>query len=146
MGQDVWQIVRIETPKDKPVRTLEQQLSKNCRVELPGIYFDFGTANLDAQSDSTLATLAQVLGAHPDWSVAIEGHTDNIGSDASNAALSQARADAVRTSLTQRYAIAAGRLKAQGFGETRPREANETLEGRARNRRVELARPCLSGS
>jgi outer membrane protein OmpA-like peptidoglycan-associated protein len=146
MGKDVWQLVRIETPQEPPARTLEHALTQNCRAELPGIYFDFATADLDAQSGRTLAAVAQVLGGHPDWSVAIEGHTDNIGSDPSNAKLSHARADAVRTSLTQRYSIPAGRLKAVGFGETRPRESNDTLEGRARNRRVELVRPCATGS
>jgi outer membrane protein OmpA-like peptidoglycan-associated protein len=146
MGMDVWQIVRIETPQDPPVRALEQQLSRNCRVEIPGIYFAFGTATIDGQSGRALAAVAQLLNARPDWSVLIEGHTDDIGSDAANMKLSQARADAVRTSLARNHAIAAGRLKAVGFGETRPRESNDTLEGRARNRRVELVRPCAAAT
>lgn len=141
-GGHTWQIVRIETPQDQPARTFEQQLTRNCRVEIPGVYFAFATADLDAMSDRALAAVAQTLRAHPDWTVSIEGHTDNIGSDASNLELSQARAAAVRSNLVDHQAITAGRLKAVGHGENRPRESNETLEGRARNRRVELVRPC----
>lgn len=141
-GGSVWQLVRIETPQEQPARKLEQQLAKNCRVEIPGVYFAFATADLDSASDRALAAVAQLLRGHPDWTVSIEGHTDSIGSDAANLKLSEARADAVRRNLIDRQGVATGRLKAVGHGETRPRETNETLEGRARNRRVELVRPC----
>lgn len=143
-GDSSWQMVRIDTPRADPVRSLEQQLSRHCRVELPGIYFAFGTADLDAQSQRTLVAVARLLGAHPEWTVAVEGHTDSVGSDAANLQLSRARAEAVRTSLASRHAVPASRIAAVGHGETRPREPNETFEGRARNRRVELVRPCSS--
>jgi outer membrane protein OmpA-like peptidoglycan-associated protein len=146
MGKDVWQIVRIESPQDTPARALEQQLARNCRVEIPGVYFAFGTAAIDAQSRRALDAVAQLLNAHADWSVVIEGHTDDIGSEAANLKLSEARAGAVRASLAGDHAVAASRLRAVGFGESRPRESNATLEGRARNRRVELVRPCAAGT
>jgi outer membrane protein OmpA-like peptidoglycan-associated protein len=146
MGEDAWQLVRVETPQEAQGRTLEQQLAHNCRVEIPGIRFSFGTAIIDAQSDRALGVIARLLAAHPDWPVLIEGHTDNVGSDGANLKLSQARADAVRTRLARNHAIAEARLKAEGFGEARPRESNDTLEGRARNRRVELVRPCAASS
>jgi OmpA family protein len=144
-GGHEWQIVRIETPREQPSRSIEQQLTRNCRVEIPGVYFAFATADLDSMSDRALAAVAQTLRDHPDWTVSIEGHTDDIGSDVSNLKLSQARADAVRGNLVERQSIAAVRLKALGHGETQPRESNATLEGRARNRRVELVRPCGAG-
>jgi len=76
-----------------------------------------------------------------DWPVTIEGHTDSIGTSAANQSLSQRRAAAVRDRLANR-GVAAARLRAVGYGQTKPRETNTTVEGRARNRRVELLRPC----
>jgi OOP family OmpA-OmpF porin len=72
--------------------------------------------------------------------LSVEGHTDNIGTDAANLDLSRRRADAVRQALTSRYRVDAAKLTAAGFGAARPKEPNDTAEGRARNRRVELVR------
>jgi OOP family OmpA-OmpF porin len=83
-----------------------------------------------------------VLRQHPDWVLAIEGHTDSIGGAASNQVLSERRVAAVREALVRRYGVPPARLVARGFGLTRPIAPNATLEGRARNRRVELARQC----
>jgi OOP family OmpA-OmpF porin len=68
----------------------------------------------------------------------LEGHTDNIGVATANQALSQARAQAVRTALVKLDATLATRLAAQGFGASRPIADNKAMEGRAQNRRVEL--------
>jgi OOP family OmpA-OmpF porin len=87
-----------------------------------------------------LQMIAAVLIEHPDWIVSIEGHTDAIGSETDNQALSERRAGAVRDALVSGHGIAEARLEAKGFGEAKPIETNETLDGRARNRRVELAR------
>jgi outer membrane protein OmpA-like peptidoglycan-associated protein len=139
-GKDVLQTIRIDLPtKDANV---ERALATACRAEIPGIYFAFNSASLDPASDPALATVSQLLAKHADWTLAIEGHTDNIGGDASNQTLSTQRAEAVRSALTSRYHIAPARLRSAGFGATRPREPNTTIEGRARNRRVELVRPC----
>ena len=86
--------------------------------------------------------LSALLLANPTWSVTIEGHTDNIGSAEYNLNLSNRRAAAVRDSLTSRYHVPATKITAKGFGLTKPRESNATDEGRARNRRVEIARAC----
>jgi len=120
---------------------LEGALVKECRIELPGIYFEFNSAALAPASDNAIASLADVLKRHADWAATIEGHTDSIGGAKSNQVLSERRADAVRARLVS-AGIVATRLKAAGFGATRPRETNTTIEGRARNRRVELAREC----
>jgi outer membrane protein OmpA-like peptidoglycan-associated protein len=79
-------------------------------------------------------------GRHPDWKLSVEGHTDGIASDSYNLYLSRKRAAAVKTALVTRYGTAEGRLTTAGFGKTHPRDTNDTLAGRARNRRVELVR------
>lgn len=151
-GPEVLQVIRIDLPvsEDSPqvasaepmLASVEGQLQSDCRAELPGIYFDFAAATLTEESRGTIASLAQIVGRHPEWQLSIEGHTDDIGTDADNLKLSQARAQAVITSLTRQHGVDASRLTAKGFGESQPREPNTTLEGRARNRRVEVVRPC----
>jgi outer membrane protein OmpA-like peptidoglycan-associated protein len=141
MSDRVLQTVRVDLP-DTQRAELERHLGAECRVELPGIYFAFNSAALDPASDRAIESVAAVLAKHPDWNATIEGHTDSIGTARSNELLSERRADAVRDRLVTGYGVAASRLRAAGFGATRPREPNATIEGRARNRRVELVRPC----
>ena len=115
---------------------------KNCRAELHGIYFPTGSAELLQQSEPALRQVAATLSANPAWQVTVEGHTDNIGSAPYNNDLSLRRANAVRNALVDRDRIGANRIAAQGFGFSKPIESNTTPEGRAHNRRVELARKC----
>lgn len=140
------QVVRIDTPtaptERQVARVATGLASSACRAELHGVYFDTGSAALLAQSAAAIAEVAKLLASEPAWRVTIEGHTDNIGSDADNQRLSQDRVDAVRKALIDRHGIAADRLTATGFGESRPVESNDTVEGRAHNRRVELSRQC----
>ena len=121
---------------------LERELSSSCRVELPGIYFAFNSAHLAPASDRAIAAIAGILARHPDWTATLEGHTDSIGSAAANRELSEKRVAAVRARLVERHKVDAARLKVAGLGASRPREPNATIEGRARNRRVELVREC----
>jgi outer membrane protein OmpA-like peptidoglycan-associated protein len=121
---------------------LELSLKEQCRVELPGIYFAFNSALLDPASDRTIGVLADVLARHPDWTGTIEGHTDSVGTAAANKTLSERRAAAVRERLVETHKVDSARLDIAGYGSARPRETNETIEGRARNRRVELVRKC----
>ena len=142
-GSTQGQTVRIDFPQPKPQATvLETALAATCRAELNGVYFDFGQATLLPASKPALAAVAQLLRDKPGWRLRIEGHTDSIGNAASNQALSQRRAAAVRDALSSQYHLPAARLVATGFGATRPVASNATLEGRAANRRVELARTC----
>jgi outer membrane protein OmpA-like peptidoglycan-associated protein len=134
------QTIRIDRPDG--TRAVEKELSSTCRAELPGVYFGFASAELEPASGPALAEVARLLAAHGDWKLAIEGHTDSIGGATANQKLSEQRAAAVREALVDRYHIRASRLDAVGYGSSRPRESNATLEGRARNRRVELVRPC----
>lgn len=88
------------------------------------------------QYQGEVKKVADFLGKHSDVTVTIEGHTDSQGADAYNQALSQRRADSVKKQLVTRYGIAAERVTAVGFGETRPVASNDTAAGRAENRRV----------
>lgn len=121
-------------------KRIETDLARTGRSVIYGIYFDFASDRIKEESEPVLAEIAQVLAQNPTWNLSVEGHTDNIASDAYNLDLSRRRADAVKAALTGRYKIAAGRLSTAGFGESSPRDRNDTLEGRARNRRVELVK------
>ena len=141
---NVLQTVRVDFPAGgtSPSVDLERTLDSVCRVELPGIYFAFNSALLEPASDRAIAALAEVLARHPDWTGAIEGHTDSVGSAAANRLLSERRAAAVRDRLVLHHKLAVSRLRIMGHGSSQPRESNATIEGRARNRRVELVRNC----
>lgn len=130
----------ITTPA--PGAAIERQLTDSCRAPVYGFYFAFNSATLDAASQPTFQAVADLLGRHPDWTLAIEGHTDSIGDPASNLKLSDRRANAVRQELLTHYGIAASRLTAAGRGMAGYVAPNTTLEGRARNRRVDLVRRC----
>lgn len=119
---------------------LEQALAEEGRAEVYSIYFEFNSDEIREESEQTLAEIADILNRHADWRLAVEGHTDSIDSDEYNLDLSRRRAAAVKAALVDRYAIDGARLSTDGFGESRPVDTNDTIEGRARNRRVELAR------
>ena len=87
-----------------------------------------------------LKEIAQAMTNNPDWKLTVAGNTDNIGGDAYNLDLSKRRAAAVKQALVTQYHMAPERLSTDGYGASHPIETNDTLEGRARNRRVELTR------
>jgi outer membrane protein OmpA-like peptidoglycan-associated protein len=121
-------------------RRIEKALEEEGRAVVYGIYFDFASDRIKEESEPVLKEIADVMTKNPAWRLTVEGHTDSIGSNDANLDLSRRRAAAVRKALDDRYKITATRLEPSGFGESRPKDTNETLEGRARNRRVELAR------
>ena len=138
-GTDKTDTVRISYPVDNPIQSLESSLAKDHRAVMYGIYFDFNSATIKPQSAAVLHTIADVMKKNPQWSLTVEGHTDNIGGAAANHDLSARRAAAVRAALIP-LGVAQTRLVASGFGSSVPRDTNATLAGRARNRRVELTR------
>lgn len=138
---NILQTVRIDIAAPTP-EALAQELGADCRAELPGIYFGFNSAVIDAASSRTIAAVAATLKRHPGWAVTLEGHTDSIGGAAANKALSGRRVAAVKERLISGYGADRGRIEVVGFGSARPRESNATVQGRARNRRVELVRQC----
>jgi outer membrane protein OmpA-like peptidoglycan-associated protein len=119
---------------------MEQALAARQPVTVYGIYFDFGSATIKPESEAVLRQIADIMRKNPDWILGVSGYTDNVGGDKANLALSQRRAAAVKDALATRYQIAARRLVTGGYGAASPIESNATLEGRARNRRVELRR------
>jgi outer membrane protein OmpA-like peptidoglycan-associated protein len=119
---------------------LERALRDQGRADVYDLYFEFNSDRIRDESQPTLLAIAAVLRRHPDWKIAIEGHTDSVASDAYNLDLSRRRAAAVKSALTSAHVIDPQRLTTAGFGESRPKDRNDTLEGRARNRRVELVR------
>ena len=106
-------------------------------VTLGDVLFDTAKAELKLGSDNHLDKLAQFLNTYPERTAQIEGHTDDIGSDAANMLLSQRRADTVKAFLVSQ-GIAANRLDAMGKGEGEPLAANTSAVARAQNRRVEV--------
>jgi outer membrane protein OmpA-like peptidoglycan-associated protein len=119
---------------------LEKALANRQKVDVYSIYFSFNSDALRDESTPTLKEIADILTRHPDWRLDVNGHTDGIGADQYNLDLSKRRAAAVVKALVTSYHIDAGRLKSAGFGKSQPKDTNDTLEGRARNRRVELMR------
>jgi outer membrane protein OmpA-like peptidoglycan-associated protein len=121
-------------------KDIYDELSASGRWTTQGILFETGKSDLKPESTPTLKAIAAALKGHPDLKVEIQGHTDNVGSAASNMTLSQARADAVKAALQADYAIDASQLTAKGYGDTKPVTKNTTPEGRANNRRVEIVK------
>lgn len=120
--------------------SIEQALAETGRADVYSIYFSFNSAELREESEDTLQEIASLMSKYPQWRLNVEGHTDNVASDRYNQELSAKRAAAVRNALIERYAVDGARLLSSGAGESRPVDTNDTLEGRARNRRVELIR------
>jgi outer membrane protein OmpA-like peptidoglycan-associated protein len=107
-------------------------------VSLSGTAFPSGKSTLTIDAKYVLARLSGMLLSQPDKRLAIEGHTDSTGGDELNRKLSQARAEAVSTFLTE-MTLSPSRISvARGFGPDRPVAPNDTPEGRAKNRRVEI--------
>ncbi len=120
-----------------PAPTPEPTPVAKKKIVLRGVHFDFNKAVIRQEDrpvlDEAIATLKQEGGV----AVIAEGHTDSIGSEAYNLELSKRRAGAVRDYLVA-GGIAANRIKVEGFGESKPVASNDTADGRAQNRRVEL--------
>jgi outer membrane protein OmpA-like peptidoglycan-associated protein len=105
-----------------------------------GIYFDTAKAEVKPESDAALKEIAKLLQQTPALKLYLVGHTDSVGALAANLDLSKRRADSVVVALTTKYGVAAARLVAQGCGPLAPVSSNDTEDGRAKNRRVELVK------
>ena len=107
------------------------------KIVLRGVNFDFDKSNIRADAAPVLDEAVRTLKEATSITIAVEGHTDSRGSDEYNQGLSERRANAVRDYLAS-HGISKSRMTAEGFGESRPVASNDTDEGRAQNRRVEL--------
>lgn len=116
---------------------LKSALDKDSKVILYGILFDLDKASLKQESEKQLSNIVTLLIKYPDLKLEIQGHTDDQGKDDYNMNLSKNRSETVSNYL-QLFGIDKKRLVTKGFGETKPIATNDTEEGRAQNRRVEL--------
>jgi cytochrome c oxidase subunit 2 len=107
-------------------------------LQLKYVEFQTGSAALTDLSRYELDNLVAALTKYATLKIEVAGHTDNVGDPAANVSLSQQRAETVTRYLINK-GIDAGRLTARGYGDTRPKESNDTEEGRAQNRRTEFA-------
>ncbi len=119
---------------------LQDELNETGKVALYSLYFDHDKATLTAESTPALGVVATLLNQHRDLQLFVVGHTDYIGSLNYNMDLSRRRAQSTVTALIERYGIDADRLNAQGVGPLAPVGSNESEQGRALNRRVELVK------
>ena len=106
--------------------------------ETSGVFFDTEKYNINARSAEALDRLANIFKEYPNSNILIEGHTDSTGADAYNLTLSKNRAQAV-TDYLRNKGISNTRMDTKWYGESQPKYDNSTVEGRAKNRRVELA-------
>lgn len=106
--------------------------------ENSGIYFATNKADLNNQSKTSLDKLADIFKEYPNTNILLEGHTDSTGSAEYNMSLSEKRAKSVQSYLLSK-GISSGRLTTKWYGEEQPKYDNETVEGRSKNRRVEVA-------
>ncbi len=110
----------------------------NLIVRLVGLSFASGSAELEADAETLLTKVKSAIDVFPQSGLIVEGHTDAKGNAEKNLALSEQRALAVKSYITDVMRIPPFRIKATGYGDTRPIANNRTADGRARNRRIDL--------
>ena len=117
---------------------MKRSITDSGKVALYGLYFDTDKDTIRADSASTMGEIAKLMRANPQIKLRVVGHTDNQGAEAYNLELSKRRAASVAQQLVSKYGIAASRLDSFGAGLYAPVTSNQTEDGRAKNRRVEL--------
>lgn len=121
-------------------KDLYEALTTEGRVAVQDILFETNAATIDPSSAEVLGEIASILEENPDLELLVEGHTDDEGGFQHNMELSNERAAAVKAYLVEEHGVEAARLNTIGLGPTQPVASNDTEEGRAENRRVELVR------
>jgi OOP family OmpA-OmpF porin len=121
-------------------KSLARDISTTGHASVYGIHFDFNKATVKPESDTTLKEIAKLLKQNPNLNLYVVGHTDSVGNIDYNMQLSNARAEAVVKTLITKYGVSQNRLDSYGVGPLAPVASNETEEGRALNRRVELVK------
>jgi len=127
------------TPGASEKAAMEQALATVGAFRTYGIHFDFDKASIQHDSSTLIAEMATTLKNNPLWTLRITGHTDSIGKQSYNLKLSKERAESLKKALVK-LGIDPARLETAGAGSSDPVSTNETLQGRALNRRVELLR------
>jgi len=121
-------------------KSMRDQLDEDGKIVTHGILFDPGSHTIKGESFKTLKLIGRLFEDDSELRLSIEGHTDSDGSEADNSELSHNRSKAVVNYLIQTYGINADRLESRGWGESKPIDTNDTPEGKANNRRVELVK------
>lgn len=111
---------------------------QNVLISAHGFQFPSGQSEIQADNFPLMNKIVQAIKTFPDAHIEVSGHTDSMGDDATNQKLSEARAEKVAKFLKEVGGIAADSVTSRGFGEAKPVASNETKEGRAENRRVEI--------
>ena len=119
-------------------KAIQGGIERDGKIALYGVTFDTNKATLREESQAQLAQMAAALKAKPALNVFIVGHTDNQGELQANTVLSQKRAEAVVAALSGKHGVVATRLMARGVANVAPVASNDSEEGRAKNRRVEM--------
>ncbi|MEB0047310.1 MULTISPECIES: OmpA family protein [unclassified Pseudomonas] len=128
----------VRTQQLKALQTMKAKPTERGEVITFGdVLFDTGKSDLKSNGQRNFQQLAEFLSKNPERQVRVEGFTDSVGSDSSNLALSQRRADAVAWRL-QRLGVSADRIITKGYGEKYPVTDNSSANGRQLNRRVEV--------
>lgn len=127
----------VGTVANKGCPEVTEEVQKQLNDYARTILFDTGKASLKPESTSVFVDIIRILNEYPNANFTVEGHTDSVGSNATNQKLSESRANAVRDFLINE-GISAARLQAIGYGEDRPIASNNTSAGRTQNRRVEI--------
>jgi OOP family OmpA-OmpF porin len=120
--------------------SMARSIMETGKVAVYGIYFDTGKSTLKPESQPTLQEIAKLLKADPALKLYVVGHTDNTGLFDANMKLSMDRAASVINALVSQHSVNVASLKACGDGPTAPVASNDTEEGKALNRRVELVK------
>jgi OOP family OmpA-OmpF porin len=124
--------------QDVTASSMFEALNRDGHITLY-INFDFGKSTIRDESKPVIDQIVQMMKANPDLKIGVEGHTDNVGTPASNKTLSEARAKSVVSAIVAQ-GVSADRLSPSGFGQDKPIADNNMEEGRAKNRRVELVK------
>ncbi len=115
-----------------------QETATEISVQLPAdVLFDFDKADIRPDAAQALTHLATLIRANPNGRTRLEGHTDAVGNEKYNQALSERRAESVRQWLIANQQIDGSKLITKGWGKSKPVASNDTPEGRQKNRRLE---------
>jgi len=142
-GYTMLDVVEVKPMENKDLvdaASLADSVSRTGHAAVYGIYFDTAKADLKPESDATIKEIAKLLQQDPKLKLYVVGHTDNQGTLEANMDLSMRRANAVTQALASKYAVTGARLKALGDGPSAPVASNDSEDGRAKNRRVELVK------
>ena len=142
-NQDNYGIISIEVDvmkQEVSALDIKGTIASTGKIALYGILFDTGKSDIKPESEKAISSIATYLEENPEVNVYIVGHTDNVGDYTLNQKLSKARGESVKNYLVSKYGISAARLSGDGAGPICPVTSNETEEGKALNRRVEIVK------